>query len=838
MSKRLERDELILLISSSCLLSSVLFLFAPVQLYIANISELWFSFVDILGVSLASFALATLIIFLIGLAIRRISLKAFYVYAALSCGLGTAFYIQGNYIPFEYGILNGSSIDWAAYSHLVYISTAMWIVCLCAPIIYILFRRSCKILTYISIGLILVQSVALLGMVLVEAFPQNTASNSYISEKGLYEVSEEENVVIFVLDSFDSEYIDEIYNSSPEYLDFLDGFTCFTNMVGSYPNTKGALPYILTRQYYKNEVPYLEYIETAWEESAEYYQELVNKKYDINVYSSMEVAFSEKAKASLIQNAISEKLRPSNPFQFEKAILQFAAMRFFPDGIKKYIWEYEDLFENLKSSNKESDHPFVWEGKAFYEKIKSQGLTLQKGKKYSVIHLDGTHTPFTYLEDLSEDPSNATALTEAKANLNILREFIKQLKDLNVYDKTCMIITADHGGLAHLRSPIFLMKGFNNSGDLVFSDKPISHSNLFASVLSEIGVDDYSKYGVSVFDDGGNAEDRLFYQYTVLDSYEKTYLPDLTEYIVKPAGNTEKNFVPTGMIYTSKGATNYIPYEYNIGNLILFDNAQSISYFVDGISDIEDHEEGFIRAEGYSGQLRLHVEDNTEDLLCHIDLHDWMPNGSQRVLIKMNEKLLYDATVTSQRPYINFAIPASERNGDLISFDFEYPDACTPDSIGLKGDFRVLSVAFKSICLEKQETVKNISFLADGNAEKYFYEGFYWTGEHGGCWTDEKASIIAAIAGNTAQNMIINYESNPAAGETHLYYNGVDIGVLPHHAKFETERIVLPVQHGSNSNAQLITFITDDATTYSGLVYEDTRILGIHVSEISFAEQP
>ena len=94
------------------------------------------------------------------------------------------------------------------------------------------------------------------------------------------------------------------------------------------------------------------------------------------------------------------------------------------------------------------------------------------------------------------------------------------------------------------------------------------------------------------------------------------------------------------------------------------------------------------------------------------------------------------------------------------------------------------------------------------------------------------------LAGNTAQNMIINYESNPAAGETHLYYNGVDIGVLPHHAKFETERIVLPVQHGSNSNAQLITFITDDATTYSGLVYEDTRILGIHVSEISFAEQP
>ena len=87
-----------------------------------------------------------------------------------------------------------------------------------------------------------------------------------------------------------------------------------------------------------------------------------------------------------------------------------------------------------------------------------------------------------------------------------------------------------------------------------------------------------------------------------------------------------------------------------------------------------------------------------------------------------------------------------------------------------------------------------------------------------------------------SHEMEITYTTNPAAGDTHVYYNDEHIGILPHHDNHSTEKIILPSRLEANSNAQIITFVTDNATTYGGRIYEDTRILGIHVSEIHFTD--
>ena len=42
-----QRDDMLLLSGSVLLLSSVFFFFGPLQLYIVNITELWFSFWDV-----------------------------------------------------------------------------------------------------------------------------------------------------------------------------------------------------------------------------------------------------------------------------------------------------------------------------------------------------------------------------------------------------------------------------------------------------------------------------------------------------------------------------------------------------------------------------------------------------------------------------------------------------------------------------------------------------------------------------------------------------------------------------------------------------------------------
>lgn len=87
--------------------------------------------------------------------------------------------------------------------------------------------------------------------------------------------------------------------------------------------------------------------------------------------------------------------------------------------------------------------------------------------------------------------------------------------------------------------------------------------------------------------------------------------------------------------------------------------------------------------------------------------------------------------------------------------------------------------------------------------------------------------------------MSVTYWTHPGAKDTDVYYNGEHVGVLPHRSDAEkgTQTILLPAQYRSDGGAQVITFVTDGATTskdYYGGDVTDTRVLGIAVSEVSF----
>ena len=202
--------------------------------------------------------------------------KLFYGYDALLCGLGIALYIQGNFLPFPYGILNGNTIHWDSYRHEAVISGLVWVLCLAIPLVLIFaFQAKGKqVLKYSSLGITLVQLVALAVLGVTTDFSKSAESNIFLSDEGLLEVSEKQNVVIFLLDAFDESFLDEIRNEDPGFLEFLEGFTCFTDATSSYPNTRGSLPYLLTGQRFMNEKPHNEYLAEAWENSYDYYNTL------------------------------------------------------------------------------------------------------------------------------------------------------------------------------------------------------------------------------------------------------------------------------------------------------------------------------------------------------------------------------------------------------------------------------------------------------------------------------------------------------------------------------------------------------------------------------------
>lgn len=833
-----QRDDMLLLSGSVLLLSSVFFFFGPLQLYIINITELWFSFWDVFWPSLITFFIVSCILMGLGVLLYRWK-KLFYGYDALLCGLGIALYIQGNFLPFPYGILNGNTIHWDSYRHEAVISGLVWVLCLAIPLVLIFaFQAKGKqVLKYSSLGITLVQLVALAVLGVTTDFSKSAESNIFLSDEGLLEVSEKQNVVIFLLDAFDESFLDEIRNEAPGFLEFLEGFTCFTDATSSYPNTRGSLPYLLTGQRFMNEKPHNEYLAEAWENSYDYYNTLAEMGFEIGIYINPSVpVIPDIVKQLFLENAIEESLKVSDSVDFEGAILQFTAMRFFPDTAKEYVWAYSNLFEQYMTANKEDAIPYTWDETKFYEQLLNQKLSLTDKKKYHFIHLDGTHTPYTVLEDLTEDASEATAITEAKGSLNVIREYIRQMKELNVYDQTCMIILADHGKISPY--PILIAKPFYGDSDLKYEDRPVSHADLLGTILEQLEIEDYQrslfKLNVDI------VPERICFRYLMDGELEwnKSFFPDMYEFYAIQDDKV-KMLVPTGRIYTQYGIKTFTPNECTIGEPIILNgnkNIYSTSYFSFFEYSAASDEE-YLWALGHYGRGLFHVGDLEADLMCHIAIHNWVPKDVQHVIIKSKDVTLYDGTVVTGMTHINFLVPKFCLNDGYIALDFEFPGAESPQNLGINSeDNRILSIAFKEIMFEEAHITSEILFMEEGNATNFVYDGWNGIGENGACWTNETAKLIAILPNGNSHEMEITYTTNPAAGDTHVYYNDEHIGILPHHDNHSTEKIILPSRLEANSNAQIITFVTDNATTYGGRIYEDTLILGIHVSEIHFTD--
>ena len=346
-------ENISLLICTSLCLTSVFFLFGSLQLYLGNISELWFSIIDLFIPSILVCLFACILLVSIGILIIK-KKKLFHVYISLLWGLSIALYIQGNFMRNDYGQLNGLEIDWSSYSSKAAANMLFWIVCLIIPFfIQRVWKKSGKTaMKYLVCGIILVQLITVVTLCVTSDLSKTAGHEYNLTNEGLYDISSDENVIVFVLDTFDQDYFNEVYAEDKAYVDFFDGFTYFSNMAGTYTFTAGAISYMLTGQYFENLQPYSEYVTDAWEKNADYYQTLQSNGFDVGIYTTTEMSVSNEAKFKWFSNITNDGFRVSSHMGMESAMIRFCAMNFFPDAAKKYVWVYDfdNLFDRFKLS--------------------------------------------------------------------------------------------------------------------------------------------------------------------------------------------------------------------------------------------------------------------------------------------------------------------------------------------------------------------------------------------------------------------------------------------------------------------------------------------------------
>ncbi len=598
--------------SASTALSSIsffvltLFFFSPARIYIGNFMEFSYLFHDsMLFFFIVSFSLIMILFTVVSfsslhLQAYRIIVSIFFVSAFLA-------WFQGNIILWQYGVLDGRDIEWSALIHYGIIDSIFWAVLIAVSIVKIdlIFRIS----RFISLVFIIIQLLSVsqlwISMPKDQSFKQQESGTD-----GLFLFSENRNVIILVLDTFQSDIFQDIILEDDNLRASFDGFTYFRNSLAGSDATAVSIPNILTAVNYDNTIPYLDFVKKAFLDNS---LPKILKEYGftIDLYPIAKYSVYDNLSGVALSK---KKLWDWNSFFKEQAfITDLALFRSSPHFIKELIYNRQKWFisglieryqdaENFDDASKNGERESVQSFNSKYAKeYRNSGKLIGKNRDAGFINrmiplsktnknmnafkffqLNGIHTALVMNEELEYevmDPDRAGMKRQGIGILKLAAMFLERLKQLKIFDNSLIFIIGDHGsGLSdaginaspygenlnksgpyrgffrNFKSagiPLILVKRIDSRGELLISNAPVSLSDIPQTVVEELELD-ANFPGKSMFKVEENEKRERIYRAFIGSQEDIEYLAPLYEYCVNGFSWDDKNWRETGNVFYAK----------------------------------------------------------------------------------------------------------------------------------------------------------------------------------------------------------------------------------------------------------------------------------------------
>lgn len=525
----------------------LLFIYAPLELYVANQTEFWFDFYKILKAAAQNF-LIFYAINVVGVLLSACLSERFcrVVTVAELVALLTL-YMQGNFLVSNMPPFDGTEIVWENYRG-ENVKTA--IVCILIATAAVVVRKLlgakrmeifCKAASAGLGGILLLTLVTI--TLTTGAYRERTTY--YALENGQYSLSEDTNFLILLLDAVDAKSFEKVMDSDPAYEDTFSDFTYYPDMVGAYPWTAFSTPYILSGKWYEGQDYYLDYTAAAVDESQLFY-ELSNRGYNIALYESDPWVTSYTYRFS---NMVELQHEAYVWKYFRRAICKLGGIRYAPFFMKEYCYRAIEQTQGQHNAFVDESNPlYTWDLREFSAHMQEEEVTCREEKCFKYYHLQGGHVPFLYDADLNTVGDSSYAET-LEANIKVLGQFLQKLKQADVYDNSVIIIMSDHGfnpqnetSAYDRQNPLFLVKGAGESHPLKKSLVPASYADLEDAYVRLL--DGESGDEIFPYKEGENRERRyIFYENTNHVMYEWMQ--------TGPAWNFE-DYRATGVTYQRK----------------------------------------------------------------------------------------------------------------------------------------------------------------------------------------------------------------------------------------------------------------------------------------------
>ena len=485
---------------------------APFELVAGNASNLTYGLKDIWPIMLGATAVGTIVLSLLVSLLRG---KAFGVVTLLLCSLGVCMYVQAFFMNEGLILSDNQDIDWiGSFLPIMVVSTIVWLVILIVPQIFA--RSNPRVaraaVSIISVCMILVQAIGVGSLFLDDGVESGSASPSVVTQKNVLTVSDKSNVIYLIVDHLDERELEKLMETHPDLLDFLPNATIYTNAMETMTPTEFALPYMVTAVLPEVDEDINDsYLRRRYTEGA-FLESLQNTGYKVGIYTdALRLYHLSNEQAWESVGRYTENIHPvENQYLNWKGTLKIlvraALFRDLPWILKPpFLYTTSDLNDHMVAHDEGElgidDQPYVTDDIAFYHKLLDSGLAIDQEDKngaFRLIHFDGNHWPWTKNENVEEvEHSQDGRDADAIGSLKIVEAYVQELKDLGVYDKSTIIITADHGdwethGLASDASvPILIVKPSTDGSAQnppAFSDAPVGHEDLFATILDAMGA--------------------------------------------------------------------------------------------------------------------------------------------------------------------------------------------------------------------------------------------------------------------------------------------------------------------------------------------------------------
>ena len=643
-------------------------LFAATQMVCDNQEEFWFTWAQmapgVVRVGLWVWGALTLLL-------AVLPRRAFPWGQGVLLGLGVAALLQGNGLNADYGALNGQAIAWGEYTVYGLINTALW-----AGILFIcLSLRQWKRFGALCVVLPCLLAVGEGGWIAYRAAQAPTPqTETYLSQAGLYTVGTEENLLVLVLDSVDADQFAQALAEDPDLSRRLEGFTWYRNAMGLSDPTKYGLPALLTGQAYTQPVDYAGFIAAAYAD-APLYTMLAGDVWDARFFTDSRYVSLD---AGVVDNLAREELAVNDPAGLTRDLLRLCAFRYAPHFLKPQLWMYSNVF--LPYAQAQGEPVYEVTDPAFDARLREEGLEATVERAFRLIHLTGMHPPYTMDADCQYQAQGVTAQEQMRGCLRLAEDYLEQLRALGVYDRSAVLILADHG-TETVHRPLLLLKRPGDTGEMAVNDAPVSYADLPATYVALLTG---AQAGTELWSiPQGQVRTRLYYHESSRNNAFNLY-----EYSTQALSPSWEELIPTGRVFHGDSLEAAAPY--TLGETLYFDlRATARPYLVSGFSSADFHSTWTV---GESGRISLPLArlPRSDTLTVEMKFLSIM-GGSQRLRVDCGGQTVFEDTVTDYT--LRFSFPASLVQDQTLTLDFTYPDAISHLEAGLSEDTRQVAFA-------------------------------------------------------------------------------------------------------------------------------------------------